>query len=119
MTGLHDNSCVDSVLEILRSPSDPQDTLAKVDALNLVPDIIRNSGQQEYRNTLDLTMNALNDPDGGVRLTASVTLGRLGDTSAIATLQAAVATEQDPNIHSAMLNQLKRLKTLEQEQKIP
>jgi HEAT repeat protein len=118
MTELHDNSCVDSVLEILRSPTDPQDTIAKSDALNLVPDIIRHSGQQEYRNTLDLTMNALNDPDGGVRLTACVTLGRLGDTSAIATLQAAVETEQDPNIHSVMLNELKRLKTVEQEQKI-
>ena len=97
------------LLEILHSDSDPEDTLAKVDALNLVPDIIHHSGEQECRNILDLTMNDLNDPDAGVRLTAS----RLGDTSAIAALQAALAAEQDPNNHRVMLNELKRLKTLE------
>jgi HEAT repeats len=114
MTQLHDDSCVDSILETLRSDSDPQDTLAKVDALNLVPDFIDHSGEQEYRNILDLTMNALNDPDAGVRLTASVTLGRLGDVSAIAPLEAAITSEQDPNISDAMLHELKRLKDFEQ-----
>jgi len=114
MTELHDDSCVDSILETLRSDSDPQDTLAKVDALNLVPDIIEHSGEQEYRNILDLTMNALNDPDAGVRLTASITLGHLGDISAIAPLEAAITSEPDPNISSAMLGELKRLKGFEQ-----
>ena len=116
MIQLHDDSCVGAVLEILRSDSDPQDTLAKVDALNLVPSFIHDFTGQEYRAVMDLTMNALNDPDAGVRLTASITLGSLGDTSAIAALEAAVATEQDPNIQSAMLSELRRLKTLQQGQ---
>jgi HEAT repeat protein len=117
MTELHDDSCVDSVLETLRSPSDPQDTNAKIDALNLVPDIIKHFSGQEHRNVMDLTMSALDDPDAGVRLTASVTLGRLGDTSAIAALQAAGTTEQDATVQNAMLGELKRLKTLQQVQK--
>jgi HEAT repeat protein len=68
---------------------------------------------------MDLTVNSLNDPDAGVRLTASITLGSLGDTSAVTALQAAVANEQDPNIHSAMLGELKRLKGLEQSDRDP
>ena len=109
MFALPDDSCLDAVLETLRLNSDPQDTMAKVDALDLVPDIIHYSGEQEYRNILDLTMNALNDPDAGVRLTATVTLGRLEETSAIAALQAALVTEQDPNNLSVVLGELKRL----------
>jgi len=117
MTDLHDDFCEDSVLEILRLPSDPQDTNAKRDALDLVLSIIHNSGGQEYRNILDLTMNALNDPDSGVRLTASITLGRLRDTSAIAALEAAVTAEQEATVQSLMLEDLKRLKALHPGQK--
>lgn len=117
MFDLHDDSCVDAVLEILRSPSDPQDTYAKIDALHLVPDVIKHFSGQEHRNVMDLTINALNDLDAGVRLTASITLGRLGDTSAIAALQAAVTTEQDATVQNAMLGELQRLKTLQQGQK--
>jgi len=117
MTELHEDSCLDSVLAILRSPSDPQDTNAKWDALDLVPSIIHNSGEQENRNILDLTINALNDPDAGVRLTASITLGRLGDASAIAALETAATAEQDATVHDAMLREVKRLKTLQQGQK--
>jgi hypothetical protein len=110
---------VDAVLEILRSDSDPQDTLAKVDALNLVPSLIHHSTAQEHQAVMDLTVNSLNDPDAGVRLTASTTLGRLGDTSAVAALQVAVASERDPNIHSAMLGELKRLQGLQQSDRDP
>jgi hypothetical protein len=119
MFDLRDDSCVDAVLEILRSDSDPQDTLAKVDALNLVPSFIHHSTAQEYQAVMDLTVNSLTDPDAGVRLTASITLGRLEDSSAVATLQAAVASEQDPNIHSAMLGELKRLQDLQQSDRDP
>ena len=117
MFDLHDDSCVDAVLQILRSPSDPQDTLAKVDALNLVPNIIKHFSGQDYENVLNLTTNALNDPDAAVRLTASVTLGSLGDTSAIDALRVAIATEEDATVHNAMIRELKRLKTLQQGQK--
>jgi len=117
MFDLHDDSCVDAVLEILRSPSDPQDTYGKVDALQLMPSVIKHFSGQEYRNVMDLMMNALNDPDAGVRLTASITLGSLGDPSAIAALQAAIMTEQDAIVQEAMLGELKRLKTSQQGQK--
>jgi HEAT repeat protein len=117
MLDLHDDSCVDAVLEILRSPSDPQDTYGKVDALQFVPDVIKHLSGQEHRNAVDMTMNALSDPDAGVRLTASITLGRLGDTSAIAALETAVTGEQDATVQDAMLREVKRLKTLRQGQK--
>ena len=116
MLDLHDDSCVGAVLEILRSPSDPQDTYGKVDALQFVPDLFKHLSGREYRNAIDLTTNALSDPDPGVRLTASVTLGRLGDPSATAALQAAIATEQDATVQKAMLDELRHLKTSQQGQ---
>jgi hypothetical protein len=57
----------------------------------LLPSFINHSTQQEYRKGLDLAMNALNDPDLGVRLAASITSGHLGDASAIPALQATLA----------------------------
>jgi hypothetical protein len=118
LTQIHDNSCVDAILEILQSDSDPQDTLAKIDALDLVTMFTNHSTPQEYRKVLDLVMNALNDPDLGVRLTASVTLGRLGDASAIPALQVALASEQEETVRSAMLVELKRLRSLQQGRKV-
>ena len=115
LTDLHDDSCTDSVLEILGSPSDPQDTCAKMAALNLVPRIIHHSGDQEYRSILDLTINALNDPDEGVRLTASITLGRLADASAIVALEKAMSAEQEATLQDAMRRELQRLKDLKQQ----
>lgn len=117
LTELHDDSCVDSVLEILRSDSDPQDTVAKSDALELLPSFIHDFTGEEYRRVLNLAVSALNDPAVGVRLTAAITLGRVGDTSAIPALQAALTTEQDATIHSAILVELKRLKNLQKERK--
>jgi HEAT repeat protein len=118
LTQLHGNSCIDAILEILQSDSDPQDTLARIEALNLVTMFIDHSTPQEYRKVLDLAMNALNDPDLGVRLTASVTLGRLADASAIPALQAAFAGEQEETVRSAMLVELKRLRSLQQGRKV-
>ena len=112
---LHDDSCLDAVLEVLRSVSDPQDTLAKVDALNLVPSFIHDSASQEYQSVMDLTLKALNDPDYGVRLTTAITLGSLGDRSAIPALQAALANESDATVRNAMLIEMNRLKRLQQD----
>ncbi|MGA8763447.1 MAG: HEAT repeat domain-containing protein [Candidatus Sulfotelmatobacter sp.] len=119
LTQLHDNSCVDAILEILQSDSDPQDTLAKIDALDLVTMFIDHSSPHEYRKVLDLVMKALRDPDLGVRLTASVTLGSLGDASAIPVLQAALDGEQEETVRSAMLVELKRLRSLQPGRKLP
>ncbi|MFL6439456.1 MAG: HEAT repeat domain-containing protein [Terriglobales bacterium] len=113
MFDLREDSCLDAVLEILCSDSDPQDTMAKIDALNFVPSFIYHFTGQQYQAVMDMTVKSMNDPDAGVRLAASVTVGRLGDTSTIAALQAAVAREQDPNIHSAMLRELNRLQGLQ------
>lgn len=109
MIHLHDDSCDDAVLQVLRADSDPQDTLAKVYALNLVPSFIRHSDSREYQSVMDLTVKALNDPDGGVRLTTAATLGSLGDPSAIPALQVAVENEPDATVRNAMLIELKRL----------
>lgn len=113
MIELHDDSCLDSVVEILASDSNPEDTSAKYEAVNLVPKLIEISGS-ERQTFLDLAVNALKDPDLGVRIAATTTLGRLGDISVIAPLQAAATSEQDPTVHDAMLTELKRLKDLRQ-----
>ena len=87
--------------------------MAKVDALNFVPCFIYHFTGQQHQKVMDMTVKSMNDPDAGVRLTASITVGGLGDTSAIAALQAAAAREQDPNIRSAMLRELNRLQGLQ------
>jgi|HubBroStandDraft_6_1064221.scaffolds.fasta_scaffold11927_6 HEAT repeat protein len=110
MFDLHDDSCVDAVLEILRSDSDPQDTLAKVDALNLAPIFVQHFTDRKNQSVMDLTVNALNDADLGVRITAATTLGRLADPSAITALQAALANEQDATGRNVMLIELKGLR---------
>ncbi len=117
VTELHDDSCVESVLEILGSDSDPQDTNGKMDALYLVPSVIKHFTAQEYQKVLDLAVNALNDPDLRIRLTASIMLGGVGDTSVMPALQAAIASEQDQTVHSAMLLDLKRLSDLQRGRK--
>jgi hypothetical protein len=111
MIHLHDDSCDDAVLEVLRADSDPQDPLAKVYALNLVPGFVffHHSDRREYQSVMDLIMKALNDPDGGVRLTTATTLGSLGDPSAIPALQVAAANERDATVRNAMLIELKKL----------
>ena len=64
---------------------------------------------------MDLTLKALNDPDYGVRLTTAITLGSLGDRSAIPALQAALANESDATVRNAMLIELNRLVRLQQD----
>jgi hypothetical protein len=109
MIRFHDDSCDDAVLDVLRADSDPQDTLAKVYALNLVPSFIHHSDRREYQLVLNLTLKDLNDPDREVRLTTATTLGSLGDPSAIPALQVAAENESDATVRSAMLIELKKL----------
>jgi hypothetical protein len=106
---LHDDSCDDAVLDVLRADSDPQDTLAKVYALNLVPSFIHRSDSRGYQLVMDLTVEDLNDPDQQVRLTSATILGSLGDPSAIPALQVAVENEPDAKVRAAMLIELKKL----------
>jgi HEAT repeat protein len=106
---------VDTVLQILRSDSEPRDTLAKVDALNLVLTFIDHFTGQEHQAIIDLTANALKDPDMGVRLTSAATLGRLANPSTIPALQAALANEQIAMVRDAMLVELKGLMRLQQD----
>ena len=114
MSELHDDSCVDSVLDVLGSDSDPQDTNAKESALDLVPSFIKHFTGQEYRKVLDLAEKALDDPAGGVRIAASIMLGRLGDVSAVPGLQAALAREQDETVQGVVSRDVKRLEELHQ-----
>jgi HEAT repeat protein len=109
MSELHEDTCVDSVLELLQSDSDPQDTMSKVEAVDLVPTFIGRLAGQDSQLVLELVAKALDDPDLGVRLTASNMLVSLGDVSAISRLRAAFEKEQDENIKSAMLSDVKSL----------
>jgi HEAT repeat protein len=116
MSELHDDSCADSIIEVLRLDSDPQDTMSKVEALNLVPTFVRHPTAMDSGGIVALVENALDDPAGSVRLTASQTLVRLGDISAIPHLQAAVAKEQEEAIRSAMSSDVKHLQELKKKQ---
>ncbi len=113
LSELREDSCVDSVLDILQSDSDPQDTISKIEALELVPTFIGHATGQDSQEVLELVAKALDDPDLGVRLTASHMLVRLGDVPAIPKLQAALEREQDDTVYSAMLGDLKRLGELQ------
>jgi HEAT repeat protein len=108
-TEFQDDSCLDLVFDVLQKDSDPKDTSAKEQALEVTPDLIGRLSRPQSQKLFDLLAKALGDPWPGVRITASVTLGRLGDVAAIPRLQAAIANEKDEGCRSAMAGELKSL----------
>ncbi len=116
MSFLKDDSCVDVVLDVFRLDSDPDDPDSKSQALSLVPGFIGRLGGEESRRVLELVAKALDDPDPGVRMTASNTLGLLGDVSAIPALQAALTREKNEGCRLQMFTDLQRLEKLKQSQ---
>jgi hypothetical protein len=109
-----DDSCLDSVLNILESDTDLRDTEAKEQALELVPELIRHMGEQQSLSVPRLVIKALGDPWPGIRMNASAILDQIGYTAAIPSLQAAIAREKDENIRRTMLSNLQDLKNKEQ-----
>jgi HEAT repeat protein len=109
MSVIHDDSCVDSVLEILQSNSNPHDTRAKTEALELVPTFIGHLSKQDSDWVLELVANGLEDPWPGVRVTASEMLDRLEYVAAIPRLKGAIAREQDQSCRGELERHLKQL----------
>jgi HEAT repeat protein len=106
---LGDYSCTDTILQILEAPSDPQDTVAKESAIELVPKIIPHLGKLRPERLYEFLEIALEDPAVGVRMDASRMLGQLNVVGAIPSLQAALAKEQEPTIRDIMATELARL----------
>jgi HEAT repeat protein len=107
---LGDDSCIDSIIDVLRSDSDPNDTYAKQWALELARDLIRRVGAQRSETVFELVMGALNDPSTGVRIVASMTLDAIGDPNAIPSLESAIAREEDEGCRQVMARELQGLK---------
>ena len=110
-TEFQDDSCLDLVFDVLQKDSDPKDTEAKEQALELTPDLIGRLSPPQSQKLFDLLTKALGDPWPGVRITASMTLDRLGDVAAIPRLQAAIANEKDEGCRSVMARELKWLQS--------
>jgi HEAT repeat protein len=113
---LNDDSCIDAVIDVLRSPTDPLDTNAKYEAIKLIPAIIGHLGQKGSDEAIDLVANALGDPAPNVRSIASGSLVRLKCVNAILKLEAAIASEEENDIRIAMENDLTQLRQLKQNQ---
>lgn len=109
---LDDYSCVDSLLKILKTTSDPQDTYAKEETIELVPRLLGHLGEFKPQQIYELLETALEDPAVGVRMDAARILGQLGVVHAIPKLQAAIAKEQEPGIKDIMKTELSRLQQI-------
>jgi HEAT repeat protein len=114
LVGFNDNSCLDSVFNTLQSPTDLHDTVAKEDALELAPELIRHFGPQRYPAVLQLVINSLRDPWPSNRTRASQVLVQIGDPAAIPNLEAAIAEEKDATRRSIMTESLRDLKAKNQ-----
>jgi hypothetical protein len=114
MSDLHDDSCVDSIIDILQSNSDPNDTVSKEGALDLVPNFIGRLTQHDSQRVFELVANALDDPAPGVRMNAGDVLVRLRDVTAIPRLEAAIAREQEETCRDALERDLKQLQKVKQ-----
>jgi HEAT repeat protein len=108
---VQDDSCSDSVLHVLQSATEVKDTSAKEQALELAPVLIRRVDRRQSQRIFDLLTNALGDPWPVVRITASITLERLGDVRAIPILKSAIDKEQDKDCLRVMNTSLKALQT--------
>lgn len=107
---LKDDSCLESVFNTLESATDLRDTVAKEDALELAPELIRHFGPQRYQSVLQLVIRALGDSWPSNRTTASRVLAQIGDPAAIPSLEAAMTEEKDETRRSILLDSLQVLK---------
>jgi HEAT repeat protein len=106
-----DNSCLDSILDVLQSDSDPKDTGGKESALELAPDLIHHLPPEESHRVFGLVIKALGDSWPGVRATASLTLYGIGDSSALTSMNVAISKEKDEGIRLIMMNNLHNLES--------
>ncbi len=114
MSDLHDDSCVDSIIDVLQSNSDPNDTVSKEEALDLVPNFIEHLTQRDSQRVFELVANALDDPAPGVRMDAGDVLVRLGDVTTIPRLEAAIARKQEETCRGALDRDLKQMQKAKQ-----
>lgn len=115
MSELHDDGCVDAVLEIVQSSSDPRDTGAKMQALVLVPTFIGHLNKKDSDRVYELVANALEDPWAGVRVQASNVLVQLEYVAAIPQLREAIAREEDESSRAELNRNLKQLQKRQRE----
>jgi hypothetical protein len=112
-----DDSCLNPVLDVLQSESDPKEGMgAKEMALELVPDLIGRVDKRQSQKLFELLTSALRDPHPYLRMTASATLRSMGDVRAIPSLQAAIANETDEGCLRWMNVSLKELQSKRQTQ---
>jgi HEAT repeat protein len=98
LLNLHSESCLDSILGILESGADPD---SQSQALSLLPEFHRASNEDSQR-IFDLVVKGLAEQTPAVRIEASITLGRLRNTSAIPYIESAMGNEKDEAVRSQM-----------------
>lgn len=99
--------CIAAEYEALRNESD-QDS--RIQALGLVSKF-GGISPADKTELVNLSVQALNDPSAGVRISAGDALAKLGDSSATPYLQRAAADERDKEVRSQLdldLRQLQR-----------
>lgn len=106
-----DDSCLAPVLDVLQADGDPNDDGAKEQALELAPILIGRVDQNQSQRIFELLTKSLRDPVPYLRITASITLERLGDVRAIPMLEAAIAKETDDGCLHVMKSSLKVLQS--------
>ena len=112
-----DDSCLNPVLDVLQSEADPKEGEgAKEMALELVPVLIGHVDKSQSQRLFELLIRGLRDSHPFLRITASVTLERLGDVSAIPSLEAAIANDTDEGCLRVMNTRLKVLQSKRQNQ---
>ena len=102
---LHDDSCLTAVAEVLQFGEDSGSRIAAISLVSWG----HHFSEGDSLRFFDLIVKALEDPAPGVRIEASSALGRLGNVSAIPSLQAALAKEHEMSIRLAIRRALQRL----------
>jgi HEAT repeat protein len=100
-----DKNCLDDLLEMLTSHSDPDGQLQAISLLPRFRDLPEGKSQQAFQGLLV----ALRSQQPAVRLASSHALGEIGNSSAIPYLQSAAANEQDASIRMQIEADVRRL----------
>jgi len=101
-----DETCRKALVEILQSQPDPDSLREAASLLRRFRDL----SEEESQTIFHAAVGALAAPGPSLRLAAAITLGEIGNTSAIPYLQRAVAKEQSEVVRSQMLADLQKLK---------
>jgi len=122
MLNLHDESCVDDLLQVVRTSEDStsanplRDNLVQVGLSGVGGFQLQHLSEHQSEEIRELAVRALGSKAAQVRLAAARALARFGNSASVPALRKAVDEEQDSSSRPRMLE---ALKTLEERQSGP